>query len=510
LLTAKGKEAGGTTRLHEQFSYGYDAAWNLSKRTNNALVQAFNVNNLNALTTATNSGTLTVAGTTTSAATNVTVNSQVATLYLDNTFAKSGFTVTNGNNAYTAIAQDSLGRKDTNSITFSLSTSNNFTYDSNGNLTSDGTRGLEYDDENQLTRVTVTNQWKSEFAYDGFLRRRIRSEYKWSGGTWLKTNEVRYVYDGKLPIQERDANNLATVSYTRGNDLGGSLQNAGGIGGLLAFSQHSTISPQHSYYHSDGNGNVTTLINTQQVAVARYTYDPYGNLLSKSGPLADANLYRFSSKEYHQNSGLVYYLYRYYEPNLQRWLNRDRIEEEGGINLYEFGWNSPLNYADTDGRVPLETVLDAASICSSAYDLWNQPSWGNFGFLAWDVAATCVPYAPGSYVAKACKAKRGPKPGLDGPHNQMIKETADKLEAEGNKILAGGKRPNKPEAVIATPGGKKESRRPDILYEKPSGEKRAVQVGKRKADGTPVKREVEAQADLEKCADIPTDFLPYN
>jgi RHS repeat-associated protein len=63
-------------------------------------------------------------------------------------------------------------------------------------------------------------------------------------------------------------------------------------------------------------------------------YDPYGNLLASSGPLADANLYRFSSKEYHPNSGLVYYLYRYYDPNLQRWVNRDPIEEDGDYNLY--------------------------------------------------------------------------------------------------------------------------------------------------------------------------------
>ncbi len=46
--------------------------------------------------------------------------------------------------------------------------------------------------------------------------------------------------------------------------------------------------------------------------------DPDGNLLSMSGPLTEANTYRFSSKAYHPNSGLVYYLYRYYEPNLQR------------------------------------------------------------------------------------------------------------------------------------------------------------------------------------------------
>jgi RHS repeat-associated protein len=49
------------------------------------------------------------------------------------------------------------------------------------------------------------------------------------------------------------------------------------------------------------------------------------------GPLAAANLYRFSSKEFHVNSGLVYYLYRFYEPNLQRWPNRDPLGGDGSL-----------------------------------------------------------------------------------------------------------------------------------------------------------------------------------
>jgi hypothetical protein len=63
LKTALGYESGGTARLHEKFGYLYDAAGNLSKRTNNALVQTFGVNSLNQLTNGTRSGTLTAAGT---------------------------------------------------------------------------------------------------------------------------------------------------------------------------------------------------------------------------------------------------------------------------------------------------------------------------------------------------------------------------------------------------------------------------------------------------------------
>src|SRR5207249_6676056 len=144
-----------------------------------------------------------------------------------------------------------------------------------------------------------------------------------------QTNEVRYLYDAMLVIQERDGNNLPTVSYTRGSDLSGSLQEAGGIGGLLARTDHgqlATGNPQaHAYYHSDGNGNITALVNTNGAVVAGYHYDPYGNLLGMSGPLAEANRYRFSSKEHHPNSGLYYYGFRNYDPSLQRWVNQDPL-----------------------------------------------------------------------------------------------------------------------------------------------------------------------------------------
>ncbi len=130
------------------------------------------------------------------------------------------------------------------------------------------------------------------------------------------------------------------------------------------------------------------------------------------------------------------------------------------------------------------------------------------------------PAAPATPAAKAPDAapaapvkvpqKRGPKVGMEGPHNQTIKKTADALEAQGNKVIAGGKRPNLPEAVVPTPGGVKATRRPDILYKTPKNEVKAVNVGKVKADNvTPVPREAAAQKDLQG-AGIPTDFVPYN
>jgi YD repeat-containing protein len=207
LTSSAAKESGGTTnRLHEQFGYAYDAAWNLNHRTNNALLQTFNVDNQNQLTTQTRSGTLTVAGTTTSAATNVTVNGATASRYADHTFAKDGVSLTEGTNTFTAIAQDSYGRQDSNTVSVYLPASVTFVYDGNGNLRTNGTRILDYDDENQLIRITEPGAWLSEFVYDGKMRRRLRREYVWQTDHWTLNTEVHYVYDGMLVLQERHYN----------------------------------------------------------------------------------------------------------------------------------------------------------------------------------------------------------------------------------------------------------------------------------------------------------------
>ncbi len=363
LNTAVGKESGGTTnRLQEQFGYAYDAAGNLNYRTNNALLQTFSVNTLNELNTAIRSGTLTVAGTTTSPATNVTVNTSSAFLYADYSFASPNQSLVDGLNSFMAVARNSQGRQVSNSLSVYLPATVSYQYDANGNMLGDGNRNFAYDDENQLISVWVTNAWRSDFVYDGKMRRRMRKEYSWQNSTWTQTNEVHYVYDGNLVIQERDTNNQPRVTYTRGNDLSGSLQGAGGIGSLLARTD-SLLTPLHAYYHADGNGNITALINTNQVLVAKYEYDPYGNILSQRGPLADVNLYRFSSKEIHPKSGLVYYLYRFYDPNTQRWLNRDPFGEPGfevlrkglasplagDVNRYLIVRNNPNGFIDSDG-----------------------------------------------------------------------------------------------------------------------------------------------------------------
>jgi RHS repeat-associated protein len=311
----------------------------------------------------------TVSGSTTSPATNVLVNGVPATLYADNSFYAMPFGVTNGPNTYTAIARDTNSNISTNTSTVYVIPTNGFyAYDSNGNLTFDGYKNFAYDDENELIGVWVSNAWSNSFAYDGKMRRRIERDYSWDAGTsgWQETNEVHFIYDGKLVAEERNASNIPLVSYTRGNDLGRGFQGAGGIGGLLArttYGQELPGAPTTSFYHADGNGNITALIYPNQQLAAKYLYDPFGNMLAMSGPLMSFNKYRFSSKEWNDNSGLYYYGYRFYDPSLQRWLNRDPLGELGGLNLYEFVGNQPLDAVDLFG-LSCPTKAD----CDKAYD----------------------------------------------------------------------------------------------------------------------------------------------
>lgn len=132
-----------------------------------------------------------------------------------------------------------------------------------------------------------------------------------------------------------------------GLDLSGSLQGAGGIGGLLAMTEASST---HSYYHSAGNGNVTTLINANQLVVARRSYEPFGATLSLSGPKAGVNPYWFSSELHDSDLDFYHYPHRVYIPALQRFASRDPLGEDGGINLFGFVGNNPISRIDPLGE----------------------------------------------------------------------------------------------------------------------------------------------------------------
>jgi RHS repeat-associated protein len=196
-----------------------------------------------------------------------------------------------------------------------------------------------------------------EFAYDAQSRRIGKTTLTgWTGAAYSTTNTTVFVYDGWNLVSEVGTvvpgGPSRTNLYAWGLDLSCSMQGAGGIGGLLFSTLTGTTSVSSAFYAFDGNGNVATLVDSADGTVAAaYEYSPFGETIRATGPMARANPYRFSSKYTDDETGLLYYDYRYYSPNLGRWLSRDPIGEVGGVNLLVFVANCPVLVIDTDGRL---------------------------------------------------------------------------------------------------------------------------------------------------------------
>jgi RHS repeat-associated protein len=359
------KEGSGLLRQNEQLGMGYDKAENLQFRTNGALAQTFAVDAANQLLTVSRTGTFTLSGATPAPVTNLTVNGLAAQTYGDFTFARTNLTLLNGTNSFTNIAQNVYGTNFTNTLTVNLPASVTLNYDNNGNLTNDGARSFAYDWENQLTNITLAGQWKADFVYDGLNRRRVVREFVWQSGAWTLTNEIHYVCDGPLVIQERDTNSNPLVTYTRGLDLSGSIQGAGGIGGLLA----RTDANGTAFYHADAVGNITALMDGNENIVARYLYNPFGKVLGQRGIMAGVNALQASSM--FQLDGIGFYPRRPTDANLQRWLTQDPIGEWGGINLYGFVGNNPINWIDSWGYAIYPDNFIGPLPANSVYQ-WQQ------------------------------------------------------------------------------------------------------------------------------------------
>ena len=369
LTSWNASEVGGIPRQNEQLGFGYDAAHNLHTRNNGNLAQTFTTDAANQLNSVTRTGNFTVSGATPAPARSVTVNGQAAQIYGDFTFARTNIALADGSNAFAIIATNVYGAKATNIFTLNLPQSVGLSFDNNGSLTNDGTRTFGFDAENQLTNVTVANRFKKDFVYDGLNRLRIKREFGWTGSAWAQTNEVHFIWDGNVIIQHRDSNNVPTLTLTRGLDLSGSLQGAGGIGGLLAMTEGPGT---NSYYHNDGSGNVTALMDASENIVARRTYDAFGRTIFLGGAKASVNLYWFSSQLRDADTGLDHFARRVYVPELARFATADPIQEMGGINLYRFVENSPLNFVDPlglydDDDKELDARLEQAANSSALF-----------------------------------------------------------------------------------------------------------------------------------------------
>jgi RHS repeat-associated protein len=219
----------------------------------------------------------------------------------------------------------------TNIISFAFSAPPRETiplFDADGNLTNDGRFAYVWDAENRLIAAQALNQEpgttnRLTFVYD-YMSRRVA---KTSDGISRK-----FLYDGWNLIAETISNQQSTItnSYVWGLDLSGSLQDAGGIGGLLCASLTKHEEPGTKnlvFYFYDANGNVSDLTDANGNSLAHYEFDPYGNTIVAFGTQAAANPFRFSTKYTDDETWLVYYGYRFYSPMLGRWLSRDPLND---------------------------------------------------------------------------------------------------------------------------------------------------------------------------------------
>jgi RHS repeat-associated protein len=363
--------ADGTLVPGQQFGYTFDTIGNRTQTQSggdqtgaNLRTANYYANNLNQLTNRDVPGYVDVKGV--SIGTNVvTVNGQTA--YRKGEYFRQELTNYNGSSAlWTNIIVTATGQTSVTGNVYVAQQPEQFSYDPDGNLTNDGRFAYTWDGENRLVAMTnntgVGPKYGLTFAYDPQCRR--IQKFVATNGVPVYTN--RFLYDGWNLVAILDPQSTILESFMWGSDLSGSMQGAGGVGGLLTVTYKGTATT-NCFPAFDGNGNVAALVNAADgTVVANYEYGPFGEVLRATGPMAKANPFRFSTKYQDDESDLLYYGYRSYNPSTGVWPNRDSLQELGGLNLYNAFQNNPVNNVDFDGRFTLTEALALVAIVTVA------------------------------------------------------------------------------------------------------------------------------------------------
>lgn len=261
-----------------------------------------------------------------------------------------------------------------------------------------------------------------------------------------------------------------------------------------------------TYLHQDFAGSVIAATDSNGAVIWKEDYQPYGERLVNDAA-SSSNRQFFTGKSFDQETGLTYMGARYYDPAVGRFMGMDSVGFQPAnvhsFNRYAYANNNPYRFTDPDGRNPRMLYLYGR--------LWylvaTEAGAGVVGSML-GIGLYNVLHQESSDTAPAEGEKRGPKTDPNAPHNSKIRDEAGRLKDEGNRIVSGGG--EEKEQLVKTPGGVKSGRRPDIIYETPEGERRGRNIGRTKADGTPVPREVDALNDLNGPGKLPTDFVPYD
>ncbi len=349
----------GTVVVGQQFEYSFDDIGNRTQTKNggdangaNLREASYTANSLNQYTSRGIPGYVDIFGV--SFATNtVTVNGD--STYRKWEYFRNERPVNNSSNIWTNIVVAATGQTSVTGNVLVVQSPESFTYDADGNLTSDGVWTNTWNAENRLiatecrTNVPTAARMKEEWAYlpDGRWSQRIVST--WNSGTlnYQPSTTNRFVWDGNVLLAILDHTNGLVMSFMRGLDLSTTMQGAGGAGGLLSVSFKANGVHFVAY---DGNGNVAALANAVNgTNSAQYEYGPFGETIRVTGPAARQNPIRFSTQYADDVTGDLKYLYREYTPSTGRWKSRDPSQEAGGVNIYGFVGNSPVMLFDPVG-----------------------------------------------------------------------------------------------------------------------------------------------------------------
>ena len=222
-------------------------------------------------------------------------------------------------------------------------TNRTLTYDPNGNLVNDGAkRTFEWDAANRLTAVNYTGtKNRTEFSYDGLSR---MSKIVEKAGTKVQSTQ-KFVWCGMERCEYRDANDALTLYiYPQG--------------------QYKGTTPY--YFTRDHLGSIREMLKSDGTVGGRCDYDPYGRSTTVKTAVPDFN---FTGFYRHSVSNLDFAVYRAYDPDLGRWLNRDPIGERGGLNLYAYADNTVTGAIDPDGS---DVIVLFASRAVSAWGWFPQ------------------------------------------------------------------------------------------------------------------------------------------
>lgn len=254
--------------------------------------------------------------------------------------------------------------------------------------------------------------------------------------------------------------------------------------------------------------------NTLEAATQYFDRDPYGGLKGATGTGGTINTETGFSGASTPNGtgGFVYLRNRWYDPKTGRFLTQDPIGLAGGVNLYSYAGNNPINFSDPFGLCPpCVPLFDPAVALNMALGAPSREWVLQEAHREASRTMLVVGLAEGALAggrALLGGSRTVPNPGgrLGGAaHRGTVGSAATELEQSGAKVVAGGGR--LPEQAVQVAGGR--IRYPDIIAVRPDGSRVFVNVGRVTKAGAPVAREARALRDLSGTG-TETIFVPYH